>query len=243
MDKLTLINHNGQFTIDSREVAEMVDKQHNHLLRDISGYCDILTQSNFGLSNFFIPYTYQDSTGRSLPCYLLTRKGCDMVANKMTGEKGVLFTAAYVTKFEEMEKAQKKPTSALEALAQTVQVLQEQEARINRLEGTTQAIKDAVITEPDNWRGDIRHKLNKIAQAIGDNKFREVRSESYKLLEQRAGVLLDRRLSNLKARLLDQGKSKTAINGTNKMDVIDDDRKLREIYGKIVSEYLIRYCA
>ena len=27
-----------------------------------------------------------------------------MVANKMTGEKGVLFTAAYVTKFEEMEK-------------------------------------------------------------------------------------------------------------------------------------------
>jgi hypothetical protein len=142
-----------------------------------------------------------------------------------------------------MEKAQKKPTSALEALAQTVQVLQEQEARINRLEGTTQAIKDAGITEPDNWRGDIRHKLNKIAQAIGDNKFREVRSESYKLLEQRAGVLLDRRLSNLKARLLDQGKSKTAINGTNKMDVIDDDRKLREIYGKIVSEYLIRYCA
>lgn len=32
-----------------------------------------------------------------------------MVANKMTGEKGVLFTAAYVTKFDELEKQQNKP--------------------------------------------------------------------------------------------------------------------------------------
>lgn len=32
-----------------------------------------------------------------------------MVANKMTGEKGVLFTAAYVTKFEEMEQRLQQP--------------------------------------------------------------------------------------------------------------------------------------
>lgn len=34
---------------------------------------------------------------------MLTKKGCEMVANKMTGEKGVLFTAAYVTAFNKME--------------------------------------------------------------------------------------------------------------------------------------------
>jgi hypothetical protein len=45
-----------------------------------------------------------DTQNQSRPCYLLTRKGCDLVANKMTGEKGVLFTATYVTRFEEMEK-------------------------------------------------------------------------------------------------------------------------------------------
>jgi len=37
-----------------------------------------------------------------MPCYLITKKGCDMIANKLTGRKGVLFTAAYVTAFEEM---------------------------------------------------------------------------------------------------------------------------------------------
>lgn len=103
MKNLTVVNQNGKLLVDSRDVAEMVHKDHKHLMRDVRGYCEILAQSNFGLSDFFLESTYQDSTGRTLPCYLLTRKGCDMVANKMTGEKGVLFTATYVSKFEEME--------------------------------------------------------------------------------------------------------------------------------------------
>lgn len=36
-----------------------------------------------------------------MPNYLITKKGCDMIANKMTGRKGVLFTAVYVSAFEE----------------------------------------------------------------------------------------------------------------------------------------------
>lgn len=92
MKDLQVTNYNGIEVVDSREVAEMVGKQHAHLMRDIKGYADVIgnsTESNFGLSDFFIPSTYIDSTGRTLPCYLLTKKGCDMVANKMTGEKGV----------------------------------------------------------------------------------------------------------------------------------------------------------
>lgn len=72
MNDLTIITHNGQKTIDSREVAEMVDKQHKHLLADIRGYIlAISTQPNFRPSDFFIESTYTDSTGRTLPCYLL----------------------------------------------------------------------------------------------------------------------------------------------------------------------------
>lgn len=41
--------------------------------------------------------------GETRPCYLLTKKGCDMVANKMIGDKGILFTAEYVTAFENMK--------------------------------------------------------------------------------------------------------------------------------------------
>lgn len=105
--ELSVFNHDGKEVVDSREVANLVEKRHDHLYRDITGYIKILEKSTdpkIGVSDFFIPSTYKDSTGRTLPCYLLAKKGCDMVANKLTGEKGVLFTAAYVTAFEDMRR-------------------------------------------------------------------------------------------------------------------------------------------
>ena len=99
-------NFHGRNVIDSREVAEMVEKQHKNLLRDIVGYIKIMEESGelkIEPSDFFIPSTYVSEQNKEMPCYLLTKKGCDMVANKMTGEKSVLFTAAYVTAFEEMQ--------------------------------------------------------------------------------------------------------------------------------------------
>lgn len=105
MNELQLINENGKIYVDSRQVAEMIGKRHDNLIRDIDGYVNILGQtSKLRTDNFFVKSSYQAGTGKTYPCYNLTRKGCDMVANKLTGEKGVLFTAEYVTKFEEMEK-------------------------------------------------------------------------------------------------------------------------------------------
>lgn len=132
MNELKVFNFHDTEVVDSREVAEMIGKSHAHLMRDIGGYVQVIeksTESKFGLSDFFLPNTYQDSTGRTLPCYLLTKKGCDMVANKMTGEKGVLFTAAYVTAFERMREHLAAPTlpkdypSALRALADSAEQL------------------------------------------------------------------------------------------------------------------------
>ncbi len=105
MNGLQVFTYKKNEVVDSREVARMVEKQHKNLLADIRGYIQTMddsTELKFQPSDFFIPHTYYDTTGRALPCYLLTKKGCDMVANKMTGEKGVLFTAAYVTAFEKM---------------------------------------------------------------------------------------------------------------------------------------------
>jgi phage regulator Rha-like protein len=97
-------------TIDSREVAEMVEKDHKHLLRDIDNYVQIMESPTLGngltvhVTDFFVAGFYV-SNDRQYRRYLVTRKGCEMVANKMTGTKGVLFTAAYVNKFHEMEVA------------------------------------------------------------------------------------------------------------------------------------------
>lgn len=98
-----LTNINGILGVDSRDVAEVVGKKHTDLLRNIHTYIEYLTESKIALSEFFIETTYTDSTGRTLPCYLITEKGCEMIAHKMTGKKGVVFTAMYVNAFHDMK--------------------------------------------------------------------------------------------------------------------------------------------
>lgn len=102
---LTIINQNGKLLADSKEVAEMIGKQHKNLLRDIQGYIKVIEDgSNLSSQDFFIESTYKNSQNKIQPCYKLTKQGCEMVANKMTGEKGILFTAEYVQAFNKMEK-------------------------------------------------------------------------------------------------------------------------------------------
>lgn len=93
-------------TIESREVARMVEKEHRDLLRDIRKYNDYLAESNIAQGDFFIKSTYTDANNQERPCYLITKQGCEMVANKLTGKKGVIFTARYVKKFNEMQQEQ-----------------------------------------------------------------------------------------------------------------------------------------
>ncbi len=133
MKNLTIIKQNNQFLVESREVAELIEKKHDNLLRDIRGYKKILEDSsNLRSQDFFIESTYINTQNKIQPCYLLTKKGCDMVANKMTGEKGIIFTAIYVTKFEEMEQELKEqqpklPTTYKEALQQLLVEVEEKE--------------------------------------------------------------------------------------------------------------------
>ena len=94
-----------ELTLDSREVAEMVEKNHKELLRDIRTYEGYLGESNFALTDFFIPSTYVSSQNKELPNYQITKKGCEFIAHKLTGQKGALFTATYINRFHEMEQA------------------------------------------------------------------------------------------------------------------------------------------
>lgn len=109
MNNLKVVSKDGQLVTDSRDVAAMTGKEHKELMRSIRQYSSILTGAKLRSLDFFVPHYYEDAKKEQRPCFLLTKKGCDMVANKMTGERGVLFTAEYVTRFEEMEKSLQQP--------------------------------------------------------------------------------------------------------------------------------------
>lgn len=112
MDDIKNYNPAEAETLDSREVAEMVEKNHKDLLRDIRGYIEIMqeadeiSQRKIAPSDFFIESTFENR-GKQYPCFLVTKKGCEFIANKLTGEKGTKFTALYVTRFNIMEEREK----------------------------------------------------------------------------------------------------------------------------------------
>lgn len=102
MSDLTKVPH----VLDSREVAKMVGMRHADLMRNISHYVDVIsTNAKLRSLDFFIERDYIDKKGESRKRYDITKKGCEMVANKLTGEKGILFTAEYVERFNRMEQA------------------------------------------------------------------------------------------------------------------------------------------
>lgn len=90
-------------TLDSREVAEMIEKDHSKLLRDLRRYEEQFAEANIGLGDFFKVSTYADANNQNRPCYRITKKGCEFIAHKLTGTKGTIFTARYINRFHEMQ--------------------------------------------------------------------------------------------------------------------------------------------
>lgn len=103
MNEFQLTQIDGEYYADSREVAEKIERPHSELLKSIRTYIGYLGEGKIPQSDFFVEATYRNEQNKELPCYLITKKGCDMIANKLTGKKGVLFTAAYVSAFEKMK--------------------------------------------------------------------------------------------------------------------------------------------
>lgn len=130
----------------------------------------------------------------------------------------------------------------LDQMAQTERNAKEAKEIAQKAVETTENIKEAVKPVFDNWREEMNAKFNHIQKSI-DRPFNILRTEMYSELEYRAGCDLNTRLRNKKQRMADNGCTKTEINGTNRMDIIEEDKKLREIFSKIVSEYEIKYCA
>lgn len=96
---------NDQEVMDSRDVAKMIGKRHRNLIRDIRRYVNVLGKSsNLSPSEFFIESSYtQKGNGKVNPCFLLTKMGCEFVANKNTGDKGIEFSGRFIKLFNEYE--------------------------------------------------------------------------------------------------------------------------------------------
>ena len=144
--------------VDSRKIAEVFEKEHKNVLRDIqhittpgSGLSEEFRQLNFEQSK------YVNAQGHKQPCYLLTRDGFTMLVMGYTGEKAMRFKEQYITLFNEMEQQ-----------ILTIQSLRDQHPLL------TEAIK-ATRDDPQPWDySNEADMMNRIVLGMTAKQFREV---------------------------------------------------------------------
>lgn len=97
----------GRALTTSLKVAEVFDKQHKDVLRDIRNLTEKMSnefrQRNYALTD------YIDKNGDAQPAYAMTKDGCTMLVFGYTGEKAMEFKEKYIAAFNEMEKKLSEP--------------------------------------------------------------------------------------------------------------------------------------
>lgn len=118
----------------------------------------------------------------------------------------------------------------------------EQEKALEAMNQRIDDIRDVVALSPNSWRKDASRLIVKIAHRMGGTEhIQDVYAEVYRLVNERARVSLETRLTNKRRRMAEEGECLTARKRLTVVDVIADDRKLIEIYLAIVKEMAVKY--
>lgn len=171
--------------ISSIEVAEMIGKEHKVLLRDIRRYCEQLGENNIVLSDFFEESTYITAQNKEMPCYNVTKKGCEFIAHKITGVKGTEFTAKYINRFHQMEDMiRTRMPHGKELLAIAVleaqRMIEQQNEEIERMK-QKEIFADAVAASSNSILiGELAKLISQSGKKIGQNQlFHWMRENGY----------------------------------------------------------------
>jgi len=220
MISLTVFNETG--ITNSRKVAHITGLRHDNLLTKIKGYTETLKYLKLNSEEFFIESAYVNSQDKEQPCYLLTSKGCEMVANIMLNQLVQALSGAQLCE-KEVE----------QQIAMTMEKAVTDKEEVKNM-------REAITFS--QWKEEVTNSLNKIAVKKGGKvAYKRVKEESYKLLEGRAGAKLSIRLSNTQRRVFVETGSRSKAKEVTKLDCIAQDKRLAELYLAIIKEMAVKY--
>lgn len=193
----TLVPQNNNTGVDvkrisSREVAEMMEVRHNNLIRKIDKINTTLLNSKLSTVKYWIESTFKDNSGKSNREYLISKEGCEFLAHKSTGEKGILFTHRYMERFKEMEQQIEQQMVSVEQITQMIN--EAVKTAIAPLIEKLTAPKEAPKTRTANFR--TLPTVTKIAKPFGMTG-----TDANKILEEN-GII--RRSDNGKGSILNE---------------------------------------
>lgn len=176
---------------------------------------------------------------------LITESGYYMLVKSFTDDLSWTVQRALVNSYFKVKQVQ----TAFSELSPQLQLLiaietkqKEQEKAIAETQQRLDNIGEVIALDVNSWRRDAKQLISKIATKMGGFDYiKEVNTEIYRLVEERAGVSLSTRLTNKRNRMAGEGICKSKRDKLTKVDIIADDKKLIEIYLAIVKEMAVKY--
>lgn len=252
MNELTIVEHEGQRVLTTQQLAknygtepQVITNNFNRNKEHYQSRIHYFTLEGEEKRQFLCKNQFDFSNKDHSKLYLWTKKGCLLHAKSLgTNKAWEVYEMLVDTYFRAKEQ-----NTSLQNLSPQLQVLINMELRQKELEtvvtqtkGELQSIRDIVTLNPNSWREDTKKLITKMARKLGGNEhIRDLRSESYHLLDVRMGVDVQTRLTNKRRRLMEEGVCKSKRDKLNPLDVIVDDKKLIEGYVAIVKDMAVKY--
>ena len=256
MNKIISIEHNNERVLTTEQLAQVYECDGVQIKQNFNNNADRFVEGQHyfklegeALRKLRVENIDLQISPMTRSLYLWTRRGasrhCKMLGTDKAWE---VFDQLEETYFNRPQIPQ-RPLSQLEILAGSVEQLVAQDKAIKELkrrqddtDRRVDGMKDVISLTSASWRKDTSSLFTKMAKKMGDmSNIRDLRHESYQILDERMGVSVETRLTNMKRRMYEAGVSKTRIAAVNALDVIDQDKKLIEGYVAIVKEMAIKY--
>lgn len=256
MSKLIPVEHQNQRVLTTAQLAESFGTDGEYISRNFNNNKDRYSEGkHFYLLEGDALREYKTTTGKNdgsllrvNRLYLWTEKGAWMHAKSLNTDQAwsayeMLVDDYYAVKTDQIDVSRLGPEMQMfqqiwQGVARAQLEAQEAQRGISQMKEALVTVQETLLRRDEDWRRKINGLLNGASKRSGDG-YQDMRNRSYDLLEERAKCKLSIRLTNLRDRLNEQGATKTKINQTNRMDVIESDPRLKEIYDSIVRELAV----
>jgi Rha family phage regulatory protein len=241
-----VIMKDQQAVTSSLQVAETFNKNHRDVLKAIDEMRPGVAQ-NF--ADLFSEDTYTHPQNKQqYRMYYMNRDGFTLLAMGFTGNDAMKFKLQYINAFNKLEEEHKQNqidvnelSPELKMFNQIFQTVAANELENKKLNHKVDNIAEIVSLNTTDWRKTSQSIIKKIAITQGGYEaYRDVAKSIYDETDKRAGSNLKTRLTNLRKNMALEGASKSKRDKANKLDVIENDKRLKEIYMSVVKDFAIK---
>lgn len=237
-------------------IPTSTDDQGNILVsgRDLHGFLEIgkdfsnwfkdMIKYGFEEDKDFTPISAKSNGGRPRTEYAMTldmAKEISMIQRNDKGKQARQYFIEVEKEYKQNKIDVNELSPELKMFNQIFQTVATNELENRKLNHKVDNIAEIVSLNTTDWRKTSQSIIKKIAIVQGGYEaYRDVANSIYDETDRRAGSNLKIRLTNLKKNRLSNGLSRSTVDKTNKLDVIDNDKRLKEIYMAVVKDFAIK---